>query len=291
MAEKDKRYYWLKLKRDFFKRHDIRIIEAMPNGKDYILFYLKLLCESVDHEGKLRFSESIPYNEDMLATITNTNVDVVRSAIKIFTELNMMEIMDDGTYYMNEVERMIGSETYWAEKKRLQRDNKRLIEDNEGTMSSEIGQSPTCPSKSKRKSIDKDIEIEKDTEIETEKRDRIPYQQIADMYNDTCVSFPRLTTLSDARKKAIKARMNKYTLDDLARLFEKAEASTFLKGGNQRNWSANFDWLIKDSNMAKVLDGNYDDKQPSGSPAVNSKAQELDDFYRMASEWAESEET
>ena len=56
MAE---RYYWLKLKRDFFKRHDIKIVEQMPNGKDYILFYLKLLCESVDHEGNLRFSDEI----------------------------------------------------------------------------------------------------------------------------------------------------------------------------------------------------------------------------------------
>ena len=81
MAEK--KYYWLKLKNDFFKRHDIKIIEDMPNGKDYILFYLKLLVESVGHEGELRFSETIPYNENMLSTITNTNIDVVRSAIKI----------------------------------------------------------------------------------------------------------------------------------------------------------------------------------------------------------------
>ena len=105
----DKRYYWLKLKRDFFKRHDIRIIESMPNGKDYILFYLKLLCESVDHDGSLRFSEQIPYNEDMLATITNTNVDIVRNAINIFAQLGMMEILDDGTYFMAEVQKMIGS--------------------------------------------------------------------------------------------------------------------------------------------------------------------------------------
>ena len=47
----NKKYYWLKLKKDFFKRHDIQIIENMPNGKDYVLFYLKLLVESVDHEG------------------------------------------------------------------------------------------------------------------------------------------------------------------------------------------------------------------------------------------------
>lgn len=103
------RFYWLKLKRDFFKRHDIRIIESMPNGKEYILFYLKLLCESVDHDGNLRFSDRIPYSDEMLATITDTNVDVVRSAIKIFAELGMMELMDDGTYFMAEVNRMMGS--------------------------------------------------------------------------------------------------------------------------------------------------------------------------------------
>lgn len=152
MAEKDKKYYWLKLKRDFFKRHDIQIIEDMPNGKDYLLFYLKLLCESVDHEGNLRFSEQIPYNEQMLATITRTNIDVVRSAIKVFTQLNMMDILDDGTLYMSEVNKMLGCETYWAERKRIQREK------------DAVGQIPTCPSKSiENKSIDKDIDIkEKD---------------------------------------------------------------------------------------------------------------------------------
>ena len=104
----EKKYYWLRLKRDFFKRHDIRIVEEMENGKDYILFYLKLLCESVDHEGYLRFSDEIPFNEKMLSTITNTNIDIVRVAIKVFTELGMMDILDDGTYYMNGVEKMIG---------------------------------------------------------------------------------------------------------------------------------------------------------------------------------------
>lgn len=105
----DNKFYWLKLQKDFFKRHEIKVVESMPNGKDYILFYLKLLCESVSHEGNLRFSEEIPYDENMLAAITNTNVDIIRSAIKIFTSLNMIEILDDGTYFMNEVNKMIGS--------------------------------------------------------------------------------------------------------------------------------------------------------------------------------------
>lgn len=120
----EKKYYWLKLKRDFFKRHDMQIIEAMPNGKDYVLFYLKLLVESVDHDGELRFSDTIPYNEQMLSTITNTNIDVVRSAMKIFTELNMIEVMDNQTIFMIEVQKMVGCETSVAERVRKCRERK-----------------------------------------------------------------------------------------------------------------------------------------------------------------------
>ena len=85
-------------------------------------------------------------------------------------------------------------------------------------------------------------------------------RQIVDLYNSICKSLPTVRSLSDARKKAIKARLNTYTLDDFKTVFENAEASSFLKGGNDRNWQANFDWLISDKNMAKVLEGNYADK-------------------------------
>ena len=105
----ESKYYWLKLQRDFFKRSDIMVVENMPNGKEYVLFYLKLLLESISHSGELRFTDTIPYNEQMLATVTNTNIDIVRSAMKVFTELNMLEVVEDGTIYMSEVEKMIGS--------------------------------------------------------------------------------------------------------------------------------------------------------------------------------------
>jgi predicted phage replisome organizer len=126
----NKKFYWLKLKRDFFKRHDIRIIETMPNGKDYILFYLKLLLESIDHEGELRFSETIPYNEQMLSVITDTNVDIVKSAMKVFIELNMIEIFDDNTIFMQEVTKLIGSETKGAERVREHRKKQKALQCN-----------------------------------------------------------------------------------------------------------------------------------------------------------------
>lgn len=153
-----KKFYWLKLKRDFFKRHDIRIIEEMPNGKDYILFYLKMLLESIDHEGALRFSETIPYNEQMLSVVTNTNIDVVRSAMKVFLKLRMVEICDDETIYMNEVQRMIGSES--ASAARVRKHRAKLPQPQQALHSNtDVTKSNT------------EIEIEKelDTELETDR--------------------------------------------------------------------------------------------------------------------------
>ena len=96
MSIRDKeKYYWLKLDRNFFKRHDIRVIEDMPDGKEFVLFYLKLMVEAIDHEGALRFSDTIPYSESMLSSVTNTELEVVRKALELFTELGIVEVMDD----------------------------------------------------------------------------------------------------------------------------------------------------------------------------------------------------
>lgn len=93
-----------------------------------------------------------------------------------------------------------------------------------------------------------------------------PINKVFDLFNQICISYPKVTAYSEARKKAVKARLNSgYTIDDFKTLFKKSEESDFLKGKNNRNWTANFDWLIKDSNMAKVLDGNYDNKSDKKS--------------------------
>ena len=104
------------------------------------------------------------------------------------------------------------------------------------------------------------------------------YQQIVDMYNETCVSFPKLRSLSEARKKAIRARLKTYSTNDIQEVFNKAENSDFLKGANNRNWSANFDWMFKDANMAKILDGNYDNRTepPKNKDGYGTSFMDLD---------------
>lgn len=86
-------------------------------------------------------------------------------------------------------------------------------------------------------------------------------QQIVDMFNSLCPSFPSVKKLSESRKNEILERLKTYSIDDFKTCFEKAEASSFLKGKNKREWTATFDWIIQDTNMAKILEGNFDDKK------------------------------
>jgi predicted phage replisome organizer len=121
-----KKYYWLKLNLDFFEREEIRIIEDMPNGKEYCYFYMKLLVKSANSDGLLVFRGVVPYTLEMLASLTNTNIDIVRSAVKLFLNLGMMQRLEDKTLYLHEVQNMLGCETEYARKKREYREKKKL---------------------------------------------------------------------------------------------------------------------------------------------------------------------
>lgn len=194
------KFYWLKLKKDFFKRHDIKIVKSMPNGKDYILFYMQLLLESIDHEGALRFSETIPYDENMLSTITDTNIDIVRSAMKIFTQLGMIEVLDDQTIYMCEVSKMIGSETAAAGRKRAQRerDAARLAAGNDAEtlrLTSNCD-NVTTPSQNSHIEIEKEIEKELDIEKKSIKE------------NPPVTFEERLSIYENAKKEAAEKNKN-----------------------------------------------------------------------------------
>lgn len=161
--DEEKKYFWLRLRKDFFKRHDVRILEAMPNGKEYVLFYLVLLTESIDHEGALRFSDSMPYSTEMLATIANTSTEIAEGAIEALINLEMVELKEDGTLKMIGIENMIGFETKWAEKKRKYRQQK----DNERTQE---GQSEDI-TRTKKDNVRQEKELEIDIKKKYKKKE------------------------------------------------------------------------------------------------------------------------
>ena len=161
--DEEKKYFWLRLRKDFFKRHDVRILEAMPNGKEYVMFYLKMLAESIDHEGALRFSDSTPYSTEMLATIANTSPEIAEEAIEALINLEMVELQEDGTLKMIGIENMIGFETKWAEKKRKYRQQK----DNERTQE---GQSEDI-TRTKKDNVRQEKELEIDIKKKYKKKE------------------------------------------------------------------------------------------------------------------------
>lgn len=114
------RYYWLKLQTGFFDSDEIRAIESQENGGDYICFWLKLLIRAIQQEepGRLRFKETIPYTDSLLASVTKTDIDIVRSAMKVFQELGMVEIVPDGTIWIEAAQALVGSECDSAERVR-----------------------------------------------------------------------------------------------------------------------------------------------------------------------------
>lgn len=125
-----KKYYWLKLMDNFFDLDHIKIIEGMENGKEYIVFLFKLMLKSVKNGGYLRVTDKIPYNEKILSQATGTNIDIVRSAIQVFMEFDLIEIMADDTIYMNCIESLIGKETDVARRVRKHREKKELLQCN-----------------------------------------------------------------------------------------------------------------------------------------------------------------
>ena len=116
-------------------------------------------------------------------------------------------------------------------------------------------------------------------EIIPVEREQTNYKAVVDSYNSLCKSFPKVTKLSERRRKAIRARLKEYSLAELEKAFALAEESEFLKGANNRNWMASFDWIISDSNLPKVLEGKYANRaSPNGNSGKSQSMWGDDDF-------------
>lgn len=253
---------------DFFTEPTIDFMLGQKNGCEYIVLYQMLCLKTLNSNGVMasKIGEMIvPYDVDKIVRDTKYfNRNTVIVALELYKQLGLVYEDINGCLTIDGIGDMVGSESKWARIKRGQRADKQL--DNVQTEIKTLSHGQDVDNQ-----LD-NVHIEIRDKIKD--KDKIPYQQIADMYNNTCVSYPRLTKLSDARKKSIKARLRTYSIDDIQRVFSMAEQSDFLKGANNRNWSANFDWIMKDTNMAKILDGNYINKK---SNSVESK--QLPDWF------------
>lgn len=130
--------------------------------------------------------------------------------------------------------------------------------------------------------------VENSEDVPAERMSSVPYKEITQLYNDTCSRLPKIIKIDGTRKKAVSARWKSSPdIETFRRLFKTANDSDFLCGANERNWTADFDWLMKPQNMLKVLEGKYTQEKrtsPStGSAAPDaSRSYDIDEFLNLA---------
>ncbi len=159
----NRKYYYLKLKENFFDGDSIVLLESMQDGILYSNILLKLYLKSLKNGGKLQLDEHIPYTAQMIATLTRHQIGTVERALNVFRQLGLVEQLDGGLLYMSDIELMIGQSSTEGERKRAaRRENKALLpQRTNGGHLSDI----RPPEIEIKKEID--IEIEKERERET----------------------------------------------------------------------------------------------------------------------------
>lgn len=164
----NKRYYWIKLKTDFFTQNTIDFLLSQKNGCEYVVLYQMLCLLTANNDGTLatRFGETlIPYDIDKIVRDTKYfDFDTVTIALGLFKKLGLIYEQEEKILRVSDFEQMVGSETVWAEKKRKYREaikgnnERQLLGHNEDIV---------------REEKDIDIEIDKDIDIEEEKEESV----------------------------------------------------------------------------------------------------------------------
>lgn len=283
---------WIKITTDIFDDDKILLIESLPEKDSLIVIWFKLLCMAgkQNNSGVFTLNDRIAYTDEMLATIFRRPINTVRLALQTFEQFGMIDIIDGVITIPNwgkhqNLDQLESKKEYMrGYMKEYRAKQKALTSGNSNGKTN--SKTNVRQAEKKEKRIDKDKEIEEEREGINEEKAR----QIAELFNNLCPSLSKVIVLSDSIKTEIAKSLRQFTEEDISTAFEKAEASSFLKGNNERKWQASFDWLIKAENIAKVLNGNYDDKETSSFSMKGFKARcEQMPVYKQTKTAAEDE--
>lgn len=226
----NKKYYYLKLKDNFFDSDEMVILESMPDGYKYSNILLKLYLRSLKNNGKLMFNNRIPFNVQMLATVTRHSVGDVNAAIEAFKQLGLIDVLDNGAIYMSDIQNFIGSSTSEADRKRKYRkriESEKKALTNTGQKSGHLSGRPSP-----------EREIEKELEIETDNQDsrRPPedeYQTLIDDFEQTISPNISQTVMEDIHYEL--EDWHKVNASDAVKIIQKAFQVTAFN--NRHSWS------------------------------------------------------
>lgn len=159
----NKKYYYLRLKDNFFDSDELKILESMKDGYLYSNILLKLYLRSLKNDGKLVVNDRIPYNAEMLASVTGHQVGTVKQALSMFKELGLIEILENGAIYMLDIQNFIGKGSTEADRQRLY--DRRISDERK---QKKLTQSRNLEEILEKSTPEIEIELEKEIKIEKE---------------------------------------------------------------------------------------------------------------------------
>ena len=243
----NKKYYYLRLKDNFFDSDELKILESMKDGYLYSNILLKLYLRSLKNDGKLVVNDRIPYNAEMLASVTGHQVGTIKQALSMFKELGLIEILGNGAIYMLDIQNFIGKGSTEADRQRLY--DRRISDERK---QKKLTQSRNLEEILKKSTPEIEIELEKEIKIEKE----------IDSSASTTTKRKRFEkpTLSEIKAYCIE-RGNKV---DAQHFFDYYESNGWKVGKNSmKNWQA----AIRTWERSEYRKSNY--KKNSKEDAIN----------------------
>lgn len=257
-------YYWLRLKKNFMTSDTVDFLMSQPEGANYVVLYQMLHLMSINTEGRLSRTIGdviIPYDVKKIQRDTKWfTADTINVALSLFMKLGLVYRDVDGVLVMADHKNLIGSETDYAEQKRVQRNEKAVAK----AIPQECGQCPQPVHSTVHTEIrDKSIEIrdKKDLSISDEIDCCTDVQRVVNAWN-AIDGLSKIIKLEPESKRGqmLGARIKQYGIEQVIRAIESVPNSSFLMGKTKKQFKLTFDWLVKPNNFPKVLEGNYLDE-------------------------------
>ncbi len=267
---------WIRISTDIFKDDKMMLIRGMPNGDSLFVLWIFLLIQAgrLNDDGRVYAAKGIAFTAQSLSTISAIPVTTIELGLKLLSELKMIEIDKNGIIILN-----------WEKHQNIEglekiREQTRLRVQRFRNKQKELPSNVTCNVTRNAQTPDvthlevrienKERTIEEDKSSSRQKSDevqRIPYQEIVDLYHSICVSLPRVRALSTARKSQIRSRWKENPdFEYWKEFFERVEHSDFLTGRVERKdgrspFIADLQWITKQENHIKILEGKYDNRE------------------------------
>ena len=266
--EMAKKYYWLKLKDNFFNQKEVKKLRRIAGGDTYTIIYLKMQLLSIKKDGIIEFEGTEKDLAEQLSYEIDEDLNNIQVTLSFLKVNNLIEEISENNFLLTKVPDCIGKEGASAERVRRHRERKALLEkEKEQKMlqcNGEVTNSNNAVIKSKTEK-EKEKEIEKDNNISKD----IFINKVVSEWNSIGVSPIKL--IRGTRQKMLNARIKEYSEEGVLQAINNIKHSDFLKGQNKNSWVITIDWFLKPNNFIKVYEDNYNSKKNTNDPFGNEE--------------------